>query len=109
MVTQEQIFKITDIITGKIRPEQIILFGSYVDGHPNEDSDVDLLIVKDTNLPRHNRTLEIRKYLRGMKIPIDIIVYNNSEIEKWKKLKTSFIYEVLNTGKVLYDRKERTG
>jgi hypothetical protein len=39
-----------------------------------------------------------------MKIAIDLIVYTNEEIRKWKNVKTAFITGVMEKGKVLYER-----
>ena len=49
MVIQEQIDEIKRRIVENFKPEKIILFGSYADGNPKEDSDLDLLIIKDSN------------------------------------------------------------
>ena len=104
MIPQDKIDIVVNTIVEKYSPEKIILFGSYANGTPTEDSDVDLLIIKDTDLPRPKRLREVRKFLRGMKIPLDLIVYNSSEIKKWKDVKQAFITRVLNNGKVLYEQ-----
>ncbi len=102
MVTPEQINEITRRIIEKIKPDKIILFGSYAHGNPSEDSDLDLLIVKDSNIPRYKRGREVRKYLRGLKVAIDLVIYTKDEIQKWSNVKTSFITTVMEKGKVLY-------
>ncbi len=104
MISKEKIEKIVKIIIEKYSPEKIILFGSYANGNPTEDSDVDFLIVKDTELPRYKRSREIRKYLRGLKAPIDLIVYNRDEIEEWKNVKNAFITQIVKNGKVMYEK-----
>ena len=102
MVTQKQIDEISKRIVENFKPEKVILFGSYAHGNPTEDSDLDLLIVKDSNLPRYKRGREVRRYLRGLKIAIDLVVYTKDEIQKWSNVKTSFITTVMEEGKVLY-------
>ncbi len=104
MVTQNQIEMILKIIVDKYKPEKVILFGSYAYGNPSKDSDLDLLIVKDSNLPRYKRAREIRKYLWGITdIPKDIIVYTQEEIDDWAKVKEAFITTIVKNGKVLYE------
>ena len=102
MVTQEQLNEITRRIVENFKPEKIVLFGSYAQGNSTEDSDLDLLIVKDSNLPRYKRGREVRKYLRGLKVAIDLVVYTKDEIQKWSNVKTSFITTVMEKGKILY-------
>jgi predicted nucleotidyltransferase len=83
-------------------PEKIVLFGSYAYGTPTEDSDLDLLIIKETELPRRMRGREVRKHLRGMKIAVDLLVYTNQEVEEWRDVNTAFITTVMGKGKVLH-------
>ncbi len=82
----------------------MILFGSYSQGNNSENSDVDLLIVKETDVPKHKRGREVQKLLRGVMIPVDILVFNQREMDEWKNVRSSFIHEVLKTGKVEYER-----
>lgn len=104
MIENNKISEIVRKIASGYNPDKIILFGSYATGNPNKDSDLDLFVVKDTILPRPQRTVEVRKMLYGSLIPIDLIVYTPKEIDESKDNKYSFVYEVLNTGKVLYER-----
>lgn len=107
MITQKQINKILKIIIDKYQPEKIILFGSYAYGYTNKDSDLDLLIVKDSKLPRYKRAREIRKYLWGIAdIPKDIIVYTQKEIDDWSEVKEAFITTIVKMGKVLYENQK---
>jgi len=104
MITQKQIEKILKIIVDKYKPEKVILFGSYAYGYPSKDSDLDLLVVKDSHLPRYKRAREIRKYLWGITdIPKDIIVYTQKEIDDWAEVKEAFITTIVKKGKILYE------
>ena len=47
-----QLRKITDQIVRDYQPERVILFGSWAWGTPHHDSDVDLLVIKDSEDPR---------------------------------------------------------
>ena len=105
MVTQQQIDEIVRILVSKCQPEKIILFGSHAQGTAREDSDLDLAIVKKTELPPHKRSAEFRKVLRseGQRwlFGMDILVYTPEEIESFKH--NSFIQNILSTGKTLYE------
>ena len=91
-------------ITSNFNPKKIILFGSYAYGHPTDDSDVDLLIVMDTDIKPHKRTVPIRKVLKGIGIPKDIIVKTPEEFERFKDIVGTVIYPAAHKGKVLYER-----
>ena len=65
---------------------------------------MDLLVVKETDLPRPERAVVVRKMIYGIMFPVDLIVYTPKEIEESKNNRFSFVHEVLNTGKTLYER-----
>ena len=102
MISQEKIDEIVQKIVEGYQPEKIILFGSYANGTPTEDSDLDLLIVKDVEGPKYKRSSEVRRLLDGALIPMDILVYTPQELDKWKDLPVAFEYQILKTGRVLY-------
>ncbi len=107
MVTPDQIKQIVDTIIRHIQPERIVLFGSYADGSAHADSDIDLLIVvKDSDQPKHHRARAIRKLLWDViSAPKDILVYTRQEIDDWKQVDAAFVTSILKTGQVLYESK----
>ncbi len=104
MIGKDKISEIINKIASGYNPDKIILFGSYAAGNADDDSDLDLFVIKDSDLPRPQRTIQVRKMLFGSMVPIDLIVYTPKEIDESKENKFSFVYEVLKTGKTLYER-----
>lgn len=90
----------------KYKPEKVILFGSYAWGKPKKDSDIDLLVVKNTRQKPYKRIPEVRRYLYGINYPFDILVLTPGEVAKRLKMKDFFIEEIMNKGKVLYEAKK---
>ena len=105
MITQEKIEEVKKRIVDNFHPEKIILFGSYATGTPTEDSDLDLLIIQKTDLPRGQRRGEIRKRLRDIKIPMDILIYTPEEVDYWKDASMAFVTRIINEGKTIYGNK----
>jgi len=105
MLSFQQIQTIVQKIITFYQPEKVLLFGSYANGNANEDSDLDLLVVKDTDLPNDKRAIEIRNYLKGSMIPMDIVVYTPKELADNQNVKYTFLHEILKTSKVLYEYK----
>ncbi|MFH1961296.1 MAG: nucleotidyltransferase domain-containing protein [bacterium] len=103
MITQEQINEITRRIVENFRPGKIILFGSYANGIPADDSDLDLLIIKDSTLPARVENRKVRKMLSDLRIPVDVIVRTAKEFEIYKDIIGTIIYPANKFGKVIYE------
>ncbi|OGC21996.1 hypothetical protein A2291_07460 [candidate division WOR-1 bacterium RIFOXYB2_FULL_42_35] len=86
----------------KVKPQKVILFGSYAYGKPNKDSDVDLLFIKKTNLGRIDRYCLISDNLEHH-FAMDILVKTPAEVKKRLKMGDPFYKEIINRGKVLYE------
>jgi predicted nucleotidyltransferase len=104
MISKSKIDEITNKIATNFNPEKIILFGSYAADNQNYDSDLDFLIIKESELPRYKRSFEIRKFLIGSMVPMDIIVYTQQEFDSEKDVKYTFINNAMKTSKLLYER-----
>jgi len=102
LISAEKINEVVERIVSNVNPEKVILFGSYAEGNFDDNSDLDILVVKDMDIPRYKRSRKIRKYLRGVKVPIDLLVYSQKEIDEWKDNEHAFISKVLENGEVLY-------
>ena len=85
-------------------PEKIVLFGSRARGHARPDSDLDLLIIEESDLPRHRRAGRYRMALLGLFPAKDIVVWTPSEVAAWRDVPNAFITTILAEGKVLYER-----
>ena len=91
-------------IVTTLKPEQVILFGSYAYGQPTPDSDVDLLVIMNTNAPDKERYLAVCRLLRPRPFPVDILVRTPQEIVQALAKGDFFIREITSRGKVLYER-----
>jgi predicted nucleotidyltransferase len=88
----------------RVRPQKIILFGSYAYGRPHADSDLDILVVMESELPRYKRAVPIYRALAGLLIPKDVLVYTPQEIESWSEVPQAFITTILKSGQVVYEK-----
>jgi len=102
---EREIDKLGRQIKEKYKPEKIILFGSSIKGKITEDSDIDMLIIKETDKKRNERFREVRALVRDLerRIPFSPLVYTPTEIEQRLNLGDFFIKEILKEGKVLYE------
>lgn len=102
--SKQLILKIAKRIEEQYKPKKIILFGSYAHGEPTQDSDVDLLIIKNTDKRPIDRWVEVKKLLRGIApgLPISPLVYTEREIDERNAIQDFFIEEIFENGEVIY-------
>jgi len=105
-IPRETIGEIVKSIADHFHPQKIVLFGSYASGHPTADSDLDLLIIMDTPVPRHKRATPIHLLFRPAPCAMDILVYTPEEIRYWKGTVNHVVTEALASGEVMYERQE---
>jgi len=92
-------------------PLKIILFGSQACGKAQKGSDIDLIVVLNTDdLPKTFKEkmkyqLLVRKAILDInkEIPIDLIVYTKPMFEKFNNLGSMFSKEIATKGKVIYE------
>jgi predicted nucleotidyltransferase len=101
-LTSMDIQKIVQQIVAHFHPQKVILFGSYAHGTPTEDSDVDLLVVMETEEPPLHAAARIAAAI-DHPCALDILVRRPSDLEASLARKGVFATEVLTTGVVLYE------
>lgn len=96
---------VTHLITD-YEPTRIILFGSFARGDAHRDSDIDLLIVKETDESPLERRVHVRRLVAQpeRRIPFSPLVLTPAELEQRLALGDPFYRDILRQGKVLYAR-----
>jgi uncharacterized protein len=86
-------------------PRKIVLFGSRARGEHRPDSDIDLLVIGESRLPRHQRSIPLYAALADLPLDVDteVVVYTPAEVEEWRDAKAAFVTTALREGQVLYE------
>lgn len=105
MKHRQAIKKIVDILRAEYNPQKIILFGSCAWGKVTKDSDIDMLIVKDTKKKYGERWLEVGRLVRhlGINFPFEPFVLTSGEFKKQLR-RNLFLQEIAERGAVLYEK-----
>lgn len=100
---QRKVREVVNQIVNKFHPEKIILFGSAVCGKFTDDSDIDLLILKNKVPKREiDRQYLIDRMIKRNGVALDMIVYKPEEVSSRIKMGDSFMEMIINKGKVVY-------
>jgi uncharacterized protein len=93
-------------IVARFDPERIILFGSYAYGVPHLYSDVDLLVIMESEEPTVRLMSKMDPVARVPFLPMDLLVMTPAEVADRFSRDDHFIADILNRGRVLYTRAE---
>jgi predicted nucleotidyltransferase len=88
----------------RFHPERIILFGSYANGQPHEESDVDILVI----MPTRNEIGTSARIVNALDWPfeLDLIVRTPGHVARGLRDGDWFLREVMHEGVILYEASE---
>ncbi len=103
-VTQEKMREAVQRVITVARPRKVILFGSAARGETSVHSDLDILVVtkEEIDSPRRE-SVRIRRALRGIVMPMDILVISEKRLEELADQPGLVYREALRRGRVVYE------
>ena len=101
-IPQSAIENVIAQIVENFQPQQIILFGSYAYGNPRPESDVDLLVVMETQLSEIQQAIEILQSIQ-YRFGLDLIVFSPQRLTQRLKWGDPFLKEITVHGKLVYE------
>jgi len=103
MINQQTIEEVKKRLVRAYNPLAIYIFGSYAWGSPDEDSDLDVLIIVDKiEKNRHRALVEGHAALVGLMLSKDLILLTKEEFEKDSEDITTLHYKIKRQGKKIY-------
>jgi predicted nucleotidyltransferase len=106
-ISRRAIAAVVKRIAETFDPERVILFGSYAYGQPRPESDVDLLVVLETDQRPRAKQLEIARALSPHPFGMDILVRTPEQLRKRVAMGDYFLREITTRGEVMYERSSR--
>ncbi|MEJ5249827.1 MAG: nucleotidyltransferase domain-containing protein [Caldilinea sp.] len=98
---QSELERCVQLLQDVYHPERIMLFGSLASETAHDLSDIDLIVIKETDQPFWERLFEVYRLLQP-NVAIDLFIYTPKE---WQEMQTRLFFrkEVLEKSKVLYE------
>lgn len=104
-ISEALIQQVTERIVRECKPHRIVLFGSFAWGKPRQYSDLDLLVIRDSNVSRPDeRAMQMKTLFDDLDCPMDLFVYTPEEITASLGRGNLFIRDILAKGRLLYAR-----
>lgn len=98
---------VVDRLVAALRPERVLLFGSYAWGTPTPDSDLDLLVVVPaSDEPPHRRAQRAYRAVGAVGVPKDLLVLTREEFARQADVATSLAHLIRHAGITLYDGRQ---
>ena len=103
-ITPEKIDTAIKRIVSVAHPRKVILFGSVVVGKPDIHSDVDILVVtRDEVESSRKESVRIRRALRGITMPMDILVIPEKRLQELAEQPGLVYREAVRHGRIVYE------
>jgi len=105
MVDTKMIEEVKNRLIKTYNPSEIYIFGSYAWGCPDEDSDLDLVVVVDhLEKDRYKAMADGHKALMDLRLSKDILLFTQEEFDERAANVTTLCYKIKHKGKQIYAR-----
>jgi predicted nucleotidyltransferase len=101
-LSSEKLREIINRINDVAHPERIIMFGSAARGEMDQDSDIDLLVIKGGEYNQNKLTKEIYINMIGIEQSVDVILATPEQVEKYKDINYLIIAPALKEAQEVY-------
>ena len=95
--------RIVDRVSAVAQPQRIVLFGSGARGEIGRNSDLDLLVIVRGQVHRRALAQEIYRNLRGIAVPVDIIVATEQDVVQYGDRVGTILRPALREGVTIYE------
>jgi predicted nucleotidyltransferase len=101
MIDDEAIREAARLIVAASPGAEVVLFGSHARGDAGRGSDVDLLVIQPEVTSPAAESVRLRRELRGMRLPVDLVVMSRRDVDEWRHVHGSFARRALAEGRVV--------
>jgi predicted nucleotidyltransferase len=101
MINDETLREVARLIVAAAPGAEVVLFGSHARGDAGARSDVDLLVIQEHVENPAAESVRLRRELREMRLPVDLVVMSRRDVDEWRHVHGSFARRALAEGRVV--------
>ncbi len=98
----ERLADVVQRIVEVCEPDRIVLFGSTARGDATPDSDLDVLVLKDSFSNRSQTQVDIYDRLYGVGVPVDVVLATLDEERRYRDTSFLVLCRALREGREVY-------
>ncbi len=102
VIDEATINKAVELLRKAAPGATIIVFGSCVRGEASEASDLDVLVVEPQLIDQWDEMVRLRRALRPLRIPADVLVVSQKAFEEWADTPNTVLYEAAHEGRIFH-------
>ena len=100
---EQELHRFVSIVVERMYPDRIILFGSCASGQVKEWSDLDLVVVAQSDLPFYERLRRVVRWVEP-RVGIDFFIYTSQEWDTLRETRPFIRDEIERKGRIIYER-----
>jgi uncharacterized protein len=102
VIGEREVERVVEMVVALCRPDEIYVFGSYAKGTLHEGSDLDVIVIKPSSLPRHRRGREVEAMLAHLAFSVDVLFFTPRELQQELADPYSLVSAIMPSAKLLY-------
>jgi len=103
MIDEQTLQQVVERIVAATKPSRVIVFGSYGRDNADEDSDLDIMVVKPEVADKGAEMVRLHEVVGDVGTGVDVLVYSDEEFEKRSRVPGTVLYWARKEGRPLYE------
>lgn len=103
MIDETTLQEVVKRIVAAANPSRVILFGSYGRNFADEDSDLDIMVVKPEVADKGAEMVRLHEVVGDVGTGVDVLVYSDGEFERTSRVPGTVLYWARKRGRPLYE------
>ena len=103
MIDEQTLQQVVKRIVTATKPSRVIVFGSYGRDNADEDSDLDIMVIKPEVTDKGAEMARLHEVVGDVGTGVDVLVYSDDEFERRSRVPGTVLYWARKEGRPLYE------
>ena len=103
MIDEQTLQQVVERIVAATKPSRVIVFGSYGRENADEDSDLDIMVIKPEVTDKGAEMVRLHEVVGDIGTGVDVLVYSDDEFERRSRVPGTLLYWAQKEGRPLYE------